>query len=125
MTQETQVKHTPIPWRVSAEGDRLMLIAPWSEAVAKNAEGWGDYRGIHVAWVDVVDGGSASREWATNNFAYIVRAVNNFPKLLSAAKYTLENGPREVDPRYRCAFCGGVLEPEPGFETCEDDCAGW
>ena len=100
MTQETQVKTGP--WEVEEDTDD------------------------HYALLYLGDPNNP--EWVASffdreNALYAQRAVNNFSKLLSAAKQALTHSDKET-LFGRCGFCLGWLLPSAEDRGCEDDCAG-
>lgn len=62
--------HTQGLVKVSQENNTtLLIVAPWSDQVPADADGMGDYRGIHIARIthDSTEGGAAPFDHANAN----------------------------------------------------------
>lgn len=47
-----EIKHTPGPFAISEEKNRLVIYAPWSDRVRpETSDGVCDYRGVHIAHI--------------------------------------------------------------------------
>ena len=93
------MKHTPGTWVVDSSTEyRLIICAPWSEKVkAGEASGMGDYRGIHVAYIDhQYENPCVALLQATAN-AHLIAAA---PNLLAYAECSAALDCARCDPRY-------------------------
>lgn len=103
MKTETETKHTPTPWEVSAVNENGIVGKQWDGSVTPLAIP------VIPAWHENRRKGS---EEADANAAFIVRAVNAHEELLKlvqrADKYIhMNNGPDED-----CDYCRAIKKAE-------------
>lgn len=81
------MNHSELPWKVEEPfASKICIVVPWSDKVKPgNTALFGDYRGGCICELEF-NSGVPTKEQATANASFIVRACNNHERLVEACK---------------------------------------